>query len=200
MSLTAETVAEVCGRIERGQADFAADPANVAALHEAFGLLQWLRGQYHDNRAVLDGCVGRLRELREKLLAIVRQSQQALTAEYIKAGQAARAWQDRQTACRDLLAEVATLDGSQKFDSPEGQVDVTQTRTLTLPPNGSAERTQLLALLDESGRWSEVAAVNPLRLARAMDTGRFAPDQVDRLTKLCPVRAACRLAVHRLRA
>jgi hypothetical protein len=200
MTLTAETVEQVCGRIERGQADFAADPTNVAALHEAFGLLQWLRGQYHDNRAVLDGCVGRLRELREKMLGVVRQSQQALTAEYIKAGQAARAWQDRQAACRDLLAEVATLDGSQRLDSPEGQLDVTHTRTLTLPPAGSAERAQLLALLDESGRWSDVATVNPLRLAKAMDTGRFAPEQVGRLTKLCPVRAACRLAVHRERA
>jgi hypothetical protein len=198
MSLTAETVEEVCGRIERGQADFAADPANVEALHEALGLLQWLRGQYHENRAVLDGCVGRLRELRERLLATVRQSQQGLTAEYIKAGQAARAWQDRQAACRDLLAEVATLDAVPKFDSLAGQVDVTQVRTLTLPPAGSAERAQLVALLDESGRWADVATPNPLRLAKAMDTGRFAPDQVARLAKLCPVRPACRLAVHRV--
>jgi hypothetical protein len=199
MSLTAETVEQVCGRIERGQADFAADPANVEALHEALGLLQWLRSQYHDNRAVLDGCVERLRELREKLLAAVRQSQQGLTAEYIKAGQAARAWQDRQAACRDLLAEVATLDDVQKYDSPEGQVDVTHIRTLTLPPAGSAERAQLVALLDESGRWAEVATPIASRLAKAIDTGLFAPDQVDRLAKLCPVRPACRLAVHRLR-
>jgi hypothetical protein len=199
MSLTAETVEQVCGRIERGQADFAADGANVAALHEALGLLQWLRQQYHDNRDVLDGCVGRLRELREKLVAAVRQSQQALTAEYVKAGQAARAWQDRQAACRDLLAEVAMLDGVEQFDSPEGQLDVAHVRTVTLPAAGSAERAQLMAVLNESGRWADVATVNPIRLAKAMDTGLFSPEPAGRLTKLCPVRSVCRLAVHRLR-
>lgn len=193
MQLTPQRVEEVCGRIERALAAFADDVKHVARLHEAWRLLQWLREQYHENRSVLDGCLDRLKGYRERLRASVRACRDALAAEYIRAGRAVLAWRDRQGACRDLLIELAMLENVDRFDSAEGPIDVRHTRHLALPPAETQERKELLALIDASGRWQDVAAIHPTRLLHAMDGGLFPPDQVGRIAKLCPVRATCRL-------
>jgi len=197
MALTREQVEQACERIERALAAFGGDVSQVARLHEAWRLLQWLREQYGQNRELLDGCMDRLKACGEQLAAAVRGCRDALAAEYIRAGRAVAAWRDHQGACRDLLAELATLDGLEHYDCPEGHIEVRRMRTVDLPPPDSPERKDLLGILAAAGRWESVASISRAKLARAVDEGLFSPDQAARITQLCPVRRTCRLLARR---
>jgi hypothetical protein len=197
MALTREQVEQACERIERALSAFGGDVSRVADLHEAWRLLQWLRDQYGENRELLDGCMDRLKACGEQLAAAVRGCRDALAGEYIRAGRAVQAWRDHHGVCRDLLAELATLDGLEHYDCPEGHIEVRRMRTVELPPAGSDERRELLEIVGAAGAWHRVTSLSRAKLALAIDGGLFPADQAARIAQLCPVRRTCRLLARR---
>jgi len=197
MTVTQRQVDEACGNIQRSLEAFAADPDKLDMLHRALAARQWLREQYRAAPAALEPHLDRLRELGAAVTDCIRSARQMLTEEYLRATEAAGAWRQRRQACRDALVELALADGLERFDSPLGQIEVRQGPSVTMPKPGTAQRAELEALLHESGRWDVVSAPYAGKLLKALEGGLFSPDQAARLSELCQIHTACRLAGRR---
>jgi len=196
VAITPPQVEEACGTIERSLGAFRADPRDTAPLLHAVETQQWLRDQYRDNRAVLDPFADRLRDLGQAISESIRSARQALTEAYLRATEAANAWDRRRRVCRDALADLARTDGIERFESPLGWIDVHHIRSVTLPSAGTPERDELGALIRETGKWEAVTQPNGRKLAKALDEGLFSPEQAARLAALCTIETVCRLTGH----
>ena len=197
MTIPADKVQEMCGRIEGDLTAFEADPKAVGKLQGALRQLQRLREQYHDSRSTVEPYVPWLKALREHATAAIRNAREHLAAEYLRAGAAAAAWRDQQDACRDLLVELARTDRLEQFACPEGTIQVKHVRAVSLPPPNSTGRQELMAALLTSGHLQEIAQPIPARLLKAMDSGLLRPDVLEKVARLCPIREDVRLVASR---
>ena len=189
-------IEQACQAAESALAEFEADASKLAALRRARENLQWLREQYRADAALLQPFLDRLKACSQQLVAAMRAAATALADEYLHAGQMVEAWQARRGICRDALAELARLDNLQQFQAASGSIDVKPFRLLRLPPAQSPERQEIMAIIDQAGLWAETTVLNPSRLLKAVDGGRFAPPQAARLGALCPVETSCRLSAR----
>ena len=197
MAIAVADIEQACQAAESALAEFSADASKLAALRRARENLQWLREQYRTEPALLQPFLDRLKSCSQQVVAAMRAAATALADEYIHAGQMVEAWQARREICRDALAELARLDNVQQFQAASCNIDVKPFRSLRLPPADSPDRQEIMAIIGQAGLWAETTVLNPSRLLKAVDGGRFAPPQAARLTVLCPVETSCRLSARR---
>lgn len=186
-------IEQACQRVERGLADFAASPQRFHALQDAMVTQQWLRRQYQAGPQPFQDYVSRLKALGQALRGALRQAQDRLVEEYLKANQAIEAWEQRRQACREALMELTRTEGIAEFAAASGQVRVVPSRALRLPPADSPERGQMMDLLEQAGMLRSVCLPNPTRLLKAVEGGRFSPEQAARLAQLCPIEQTLRV-------
>ena len=196
MAIVAADIEQACQATESALAEFSGDASKLASLRRAREGLQWLREQYRTDAALLQPFLDRLKACSQQVVAAIRAAATALADEYIHAGQMVDAWQARRDICREALAELARLDNVRHFPSASGGIDIKPFRSLRLPPAESPQRQELVAIIEQAGLWAETSVLNPLRLLKAVDGGRFAPEQAARLGVLCPVETSCRMSVH----
>ncbi len=195
MILEAWKIEEALGQIEHGLNTYKSNPVLVEGLVNAMNHLTRLREEYFMNRRLLDAYKTRLQDLAERFHEALREAGERLAGEYIEANLAINDWRKRQKMCRNLIIELAGLDGLDKLDAPAGQIKVSSSQSLALPKTGSPERDALSALITDSGQWAEVGIVNALKLKKALDEGRFSPAQAGRIATLCPEKVSYRLTV-----
>ena len=86
--------------------------------------------------------------------------------------------------------------GRDRGSGQAGWIEIKRSRAASLPKPGTPQREELLALITQAELWPKVAYPNAARLLKAVDAGRFTPQQAGQVARLCPTQTICRLAVH----
>lgn len=196
MAATAQKIEETCQLIMHNVQAFGADTQRVAELRRALEALRWLRGEYRRDKPAMATHLDRLRECGKAVQDCISAGRETLAGKYLEAAQAASAWEAIREDCREALVELAVAESAQRFDSPTGWIEVRAVSSMSLPKSGTAHRDELTSLLDETGRWPQVAVPNAARLLKAMKDGLFTPDQAARLSAICPVQTTYRFQSH----
>lgn len=199
MSITRQTLEQTLASIEKALSAHGADRQRVDELRRALTGLQWLREQYRLDASPFGPYMDQLMDLGRRVTERIRSSCEMLTGEYVQAGRAINGWQAHRETCRDLLLELARVDGAEGFASKAGRVEVRRVQTLALPPADSDQRQELALLLTEAGQWPAVGQPNGRKLLQAIEEAKFTPDQAERLAALCPVQTVVRLKSLSLR-
>lgn len=186
----------MCGEIARRLAAFRADASRIIDLQFCLEKLAWLREEYRTNPDALASRIDALKDISRQVRETITISCEVLTAKYLEAVSAVAAWETVREACRAALLELSNSSDLQRMDSPQGWIEVKRTRAITMPKPGTPQREQLLSLIARAQRWPDVAIPSPARLLKAIDAGLFVPEDVDKITQLCPAQTVCRLAAH----
>ncbi|MFH2007392.1 MAG: hypothetical protein ABI333_12475 [bacterium] len=185
--------------IERDLASCAVDPAAVSGVLRARSGLQELREQYTGtpsaDRSFWERHLERLQACGESIRRCLSSCRDHLAAEFLRADQSAKKWQEAREACRDALIELARTEQITHVQAAEGRVVIKESITTSLPPNDTPEREELVQIIEQTGRWAEVGVLNPARLRKALDQGGFSEEQAARIAELCPPKTIYRLTV-----
>jgi uncharacterized membrane protein YccC len=194
--VTTAQINDDCDEIARRLGAFRADADCVTDLQWCVHKLAQLRQDYRGDPAAFAPHMDRIKDLSGQVREALSASGEALTAKYLEAAGAVAAWQEIREACRDVLLELANQQDAQRLDSPAGWIEIKRSRAASLPKPGTPQREELLALITRAELWPEVAYPNAARLLKAVDAGRFTPQQAGQIARLCPAQTICRLAVH----
>lgn len=196
MAITEQKIQQMLADVDGFLAAYRGDPERIPELQKALAAMNWLRGQYREDRSAFEPFVDRLHQAGKQVAECIRAGQEVLAAAYLEAGEAISAWRAKREACREALAELARADGVKQFLCRTGCINVSRTQSLTLPRLDTAQRDQLAAVISEAGAWAAVAHPSSSRLKKALDDGLFNAAQAERITALCPERTVYRLIGH----
>ena len=199
MSITRQMLEQTLANVDEALAAHGADRTRVDELRRALAGLQWLREEYRLDASPFGPYMDQLMDLGRRVNERIRSSSEMLTGEYVQAGAAINDWQAHRQTCRDLLLELARVDGAERFASQAGRVEVRHVETLSLPSADSDQRRELCQLLTESGQWPAAGLPNGRRLLQAIEEGKFTPDQAERLAALCRAKTIVQLKCQSLR-
>ena len=193
---TAVDTQSACEAAESALAEFQADATKIESLGQARQSLQWLREQYRIQPSLVQPFVERLKACSQQLLAAQRQAAQSLAEEYLRAGRMIEGWQARREVCREALMDLGRSDDLRAYRTPAGSIELKPFRALRLPEASSPHRQELMAIIEQGNLWAQTCVLNPSRLLKAIEEGRFAPQQSARVTELCPVETSYRFSTR----
>ncbi len=194
MSTTPKQIQDACGNIETCLKNFAADNERIFDLQRALAALQWLRQQYAADKALVEPFLQQLKHYSQQIAQIIAAAREALTNDFLAAGTAVAAWEQRRDACREILIELAHTQHVEHLQASGGSVEIKQVRSLTMPRPGTPQRDELTEIIRQANIWEAVASPIAPKLLKAMDDGLFTPEQAAKLSQVCPVGSTWRLA------
>ncbi len=187
---------QACNNIDEALGRYEADPDDLVSLQRALAGLQFCRDAWRDSRAAVEPHLDRVRTLSSRLTSLLEKNRQALVDGYLEAVQAIRQQEETREAIREALLELSQAQDGTTFEGPGGHIEVKQHRSVNLPRAGTDARRELAEVLSRHGVWPQVGTPNAGRLLKAMESGAFPDEALDRLNRICPVQSTPRLSVR----